>query len=57
MQQVLASPSDYDLINAIENNVVESTFFTRRDVRNASIMQGHGVVGLKGKSQQDAQSQ
>ena len=35
MQQILASPSDYDMANAIENNVVRATPFTRRDVRNA----------------------
>ena len=32
MQQVLASPSDYDLANAIENNVFGSTLFIRRTV-------------------------
>ena len=38
LQEVLASPSDYDLANAIENNVVGATPFTRRDVRIASII-------------------
>ena len=40
MQKMLASPSDYDLANAIENNVVGSTPFTRRDVRIANIIRG-----------------
>ena len=50
MQEVLASPSDYDLANAIENNVVGATPFTRRDVRIASIIHGPDVAGMKGKS-------
>ena len=50
MQQVLASPSDYDLANAIENNVVGATPFTRKDVRIANIIHGHHVVGMKGET-------
>ena len=50
MQQVLASPSYYDLANAIENNVVGATPFTRRDVRIADIIHGCDIAGLKGKS-------
>ena len=50
MQQVLASPSNYDLANAIENNVVRATPFTRRDVRIADIIHGRDVAALKGKS-------
>ena len=49
MQKVLASPSDYKLANAIENNVFRSTAFTRRDVRIANIIHGHNAAGLKGK--------
>ena len=49
MQEVLASPSNYDLANAIENNVVGSTPFTRRDVQIASIIHGADVAGMKGK--------
>ena len=50
MQQVLASPSNYDLANAIENNVVGATAFTRRDVRIANIIHGCDVAGMKGKT-------
>ena len=50
MQEVLTSPSDYDLANAIENNVVGSTPFTRRDVRIANIIHGRDAAGMKGKS-------
>ena len=50
MQEVLASPSDYDLANAIENNIVGATPFTRRDVRIADIIHGRDVAGMKGKS-------
>ena len=50
MQKVLAFPSDYDLANAIENNVVGATPFTRRDVRITSIIHSHDVAGMEGKS-------
>ena len=50
MQKVLVSPSNYDLANAIENNVVGATPFTRRDVRIANIIYGHVVAGMKGKT-------
>ena len=49
MQQVPASPSNYDMVNAIENNVVGATPFTRRDVRNADTIHGRDVAALKGK--------
>ena len=49
MQQVLASLSNYDMANAIENNVVGATPFTRRDVRNADIIHGRDVAALKEK--------
>ena len=48
IQQVLASPSNYDLANVIENNVVRSTPFTRRDVRIANIIHGCDIAGMKG---------
>ena len=50
MQEVLASPSDYDLANAIENNAVGSTPFSRRDVRISNIIHGRDVAAIKGKS-------
>ena len=50
MQEVLASSSDYDLANAIENNVAGSTPFIRRDVRIANIIHGRDVAAMKGKS-------
>ena len=50
MQQVLVSPSNYDLANTFENNVVQATLFTRRDVRIANIIYGCDVAALKGKS-------
>ena len=49
MQHVLVSPSNYDLVNAIENNAVEATSFTRRDVRIADSTHGCDVAGMKGK--------
>ena len=49
MQQILASPSCYGLANAIENDVVGATSFTRRDVRIANIIHGRDVAGMKGK--------
>ena len=50
MQEFLISPSDYDLANAIENNMVGATPFTRRDVRIASIIHSADVAGMKRKS-------
>ena len=35
LQEVLASPSDYDLANAVENNVIGSTPFTRKNNQEA----------------------
>ena len=46
---MLASPSNYDLANAIKNNIVGATPFTRRDVRIANIIHGRDVARLKGK--------
>ena len=50
LQEVLASPSDYDLANAVENNIVGSTPFTRRDIRIATVIHGRNVAALKGKT-------
>ena len=50
MQEVLGSPSDYDLANAIENNVVGAIPFTRMDVRITSVIHGADVAGKKQKS-------
>ena len=50
IQQVLASQSNYDLANAIENIVVGATPFTRRYVRIADIIHGCDVAGMKGKT-------
>ena len=47
---MLATSSDYDLANVIENNIVESTPFTRRDVRIANIIHSCDVAGMKGKT-------
>ena len=46
----MVSPSNYDLANAIENNVVRATPFTRRDVRITDIIHGRDVAGIKGKT-------
>ena len=50
MQEVLTSPSDYDLANTVENNVVGSTPFTRRNIRIATVINGRDVAALKGKT-------
>ena len=50
LQEVLASPSDYDLANAVKNNIVGSTPFTRRDIRIATVIHGRNVAALKGKT-------
>ena len=55
MQEVLAFPSDYNLANAIENNVVGFTPFTGRDVRIARLIQGRDVAGMKGKNNREAE--
>ena len=49
LQEVLASPSDFDLTNTIENNIIGSTPFTRRDAEIATAMHGRGVAGMKGE--------
>ena len=47
---MLVSPSDYDLANAVENNVVGTTPFTRRDIRIVTVIHGHDVIVLIGKT-------
>ena len=43
-------PSDEDLLNAIENNVIGNNNFTCRDVINANKLFGSDVASLKGKT-------
>jgi hypothetical protein len=50
LQKVLACPSDYDLANAVEHNIICNTPFTRRDVRIAKQIYGPDVAALKGKT-------
>jgi hypothetical protein len=50
LQEVLACPSDYDLANAVEHNIIGNTPFTRRDVRIAKQVYGPDVAALKGKT-------
>jgi hypothetical protein len=50
LQEVLACPSDFDLANAVEHNIIGSNPFTRRDVRIAKQIYGPDVAALKGKT-------
>jgi hypothetical protein len=50
LQEVLACPSDFDLANAVEHNVIGNNPFTRRDVRIAKQIYGPDVAALKGKT-------
>ncbi|MGK3748690.1 MAG: hypothetical protein ACI8RD_000982, partial [Bacillariaceae sp.] len=50
LQEVLACPSDYDLANAVEHNIIGNNPFTRRDVRLAKSIYGPDVPALKGKT-------
>jgi hypothetical protein len=50
LQEVLACPSDYDLANAVEHNIIGNTPFTRRDVRIAKQIYGPDAAALKGKT-------
>ena len=43
-------PSDEDLSNAIENNVIGNNSFTYRDVVNANKLFGSDIAALKGKT-------
>jgi hypothetical protein len=50
LQEVLACPSDFDLANAVEHNIIGNNPFTRRDVRIAKQIYGPDVAALKGKT-------
>jgi hypothetical protein len=50
LQKALACPSDFDLANAIEHNVIGNNPFTRRDVRIAKKIFGPDVPAMKGKT-------
>jgi hypothetical protein len=50
LQEVLACPSDFDLANAIEHNVIGDNPFTKRDVRIARKIFGPDVPAMKGKT-------
>jgi hypothetical protein len=48
LQEVLACPSDIDLANAMEHNVIGNNPFTRRDIRVAKKIFGPDVPAMKG---------
>jgi hypothetical protein len=48
LQEVLACPSDVDLANAVEHNVIGNNPFTRRDIRIQIF--GPDVPAMKGKT-------
>jgi hypothetical protein len=50
LQEALAFPSDADLANAVEHNVIGNNPFTRRDVRVAKKIFGPDVYAMKGKT-------
>jgi hypothetical protein len=50
LQEVLACPSDFDLANAVEHNVIGNNPFTRRDVRIAKQIFGPDEPAMKGKT-------
>ena len=47
---MLVSSSDYDLANVVEDNIVGSTPFTRRDIRITTAIHGCNVAALKRKT-------
>jgi hypothetical protein len=50
LQEALACPSDFDLANAIEHNIIGNNPFTKRDVRIAKKIFGPDVPAMKGKT-------
>jgi hypothetical protein len=50
IQEVLPCPSDVDLANAVEHNVIGNNPFTRRDIRIAKKIFGPDVPAMKGKT-------
>ena len=42
-------PSNEDLVNAIENNVIGNNGYAQRDVVNADKLFGKDIASLKGK--------
>jgi hypothetical protein len=50
LQEALACPSDVDLANAVEHNIIGNNPFTRRDVRIAKKIFGPDVPAMKGKT-------
>jgi hypothetical protein len=50
LQEVLACPSDIDLANAVEHNVIGNNPFTRRDICIAKKIFGPDVPAMKGKT-------
>jgi hypothetical protein len=50
LQEVLACPSDVDLANAVEHNVVGNNPLTRRDIHIAEKIFGPDVPAMKGKT-------
>jgi hypothetical protein len=50
LQEALTCPSDFDVANAIEHNVIGNNPFTRRDVRIAKKISGPDVPAMKGKT-------
>ena len=50
LQEQLGFPSDTDLANAIDYNVIQNCQFNRRDIRIANNIFGPSVAAIKGKS-------
>jgi hypothetical protein len=50
LQEILACPSDFNLANAVEHNVIGNNPFTRRDIRIAKKIFGPDVPAMKGKT-------
>jgi hypothetical protein len=50
LQEALACPSDVDLANAVEHNIIGKNPFTRRDIRIAKKIFGPDVPAMKAKT-------